>query len=57
MNIGDILTLAPQIIPLMPRIQKAIATVQRLEADADVKDALALGNEIAQIIEKSGIKS
>jgi len=57
MNFGDILTLAPKLLPLMPRIEKAIATAQRIEADPDVKDMLAVSKEIALIIEQSGVKS
>lgn len=56
MNIGDFFTLAPKLLPLLPRIEKAIATVQRLEADHDVQDALAIAKEVVQIFESSGIK-
>lgn len=57
MTFGDILSLAPKIIPLVPRIEKAIATAQKIMADPDVKDALAIAAEIGQIVEQSGIKS
>ena len=57
MNISDFFTLAPQILPLVPRLEKAIATIQRLEADPEVKDAIAVAKELTQIIDKSGIKS
>lgn len=59
MNIGDIFSLLqkygpllPQIQPLMPDIAKMIATVQRLEADADVKAAIATAEKLAQILGK-----
>lgn len=57
MNISDFFTLAPQILPLVPRLEKAIATIQRLEADPEVKDAIAVAKELTQIIDRSGIKS
>ena len=57
MTLGDAFTLAPKVIPLVPRIERAIATVQKIMADPDVKDALALFAELGKIIEQSGIKS
>ena len=57
MNIGDIFTLAPKILPLVPQIEKAIATAQKIMADPDVKDALTTAAELGKIIEQSGIKS
>lgn len=57
MNIGDAFTLAPKVIPLVPRIENAVATVQKIIADPAVKDALALFAELGKIIEQSGIKS
>jgi hypothetical protein len=56
MTPGDFFTVAPKLLPLTPRIQKAIATVQRLEADPDVQDALAVAEEVAQIFAQAGIK-
>lgn len=49
MNIG----LMFQLLPLAERIQKALATVQRLEADPDLKDAIAVFEEAAKIIAAS----
>jgi hypothetical protein len=57
MNLSDIFTLAPKIIPLVPQIEKAIATAQKIMADPDVKAALATAAELGKIIEQSGIKS
>ena len=57
MNFGDILTLAPKILPLLPEIERAIATAQRIIADPDVKAALATAAQVGQIIEQSGVKS
>jgi hypothetical protein len=52
MNLFEAISLAPKILPLMPRIEKAIDTVQRLMADPDVKDALAVGAEVAKILDE-----
>jgi hypothetical protein len=51
MNFGDLLSLAPKIIPLIPRIEKAIATAQRIMADPDVRDALAVAAEVGTLVE------
>lgn len=56
MNIGDFFTLAPKLLPLVPRIEAAFATMQRLESDPAVKDAIAVAKEVMQIIEQSGVK-
>ena len=52
MNFTDILALAPKILPLMPQIEKAIATAQRIRADPDVKAALATAAQVFKIIEE-----
>jgi hypothetical protein len=40
MGIGEMLSLARNLEPLVPRIQAAIAVAQKIEADPHVKDAL-----------------
>lgn len=57
MNLSDIFTLAPKILPLVPDIEKAIQTAQKIMADPDVKAALATAAQLGQIIEQSGIKA
>ena len=57
MTLSDIFTLAPKIIPLVPQIEQAIATAQKIMADPDVKAALATMAEVGKIIEQSGVKS
>ena len=57
MNLSDIFTLAPKIIPLVPQIEQAIATAQKIMADPDVKAALNTAAELGKIIEQSGIKA
>ena len=50
MNLGFIFAVMPKLMPLMPRAQKAMETLQRLEADPDVKDAIAVAHEIATVL-------
>ena len=50
MNAAMVFEIMPKLLPLMSRIEKAIQTVQRLEADPDVKDALAVAEEVAAIL-------
>jgi hypothetical protein len=57
MTVGDYFALAPKLLPLVPRIEAALTTIQRLEADPAVKDAIAVFKEVTQIIEQSGVKS
>jgi hypothetical protein len=57
MNFADFLTLAPKLLPLVPEIEKAIATAQKIQNDPDVKAMLATAAQIAQILQQSGIKS
>lgn len=52
MNFTDILALAPKILPLMPQIEKAIATAQRIMVDPDVKAALATAAQVSKIIDE-----
>jgi len=52
----DFLKIAPQILPLLPRVEKAVDTIRRLENDPDLQDLLALVKELSQILEKNGIK-
>jgi hypothetical protein len=50
MNIGDFFTLAPKLMPIMPRIAKAIATIEKLMNDPEIKDALSVAEEVATIL-------
>lgn len=66
MNIGNMF----QLLPLMPRIQKMLATVERyqndpevgkaidlikkIETDPEVKDAIATAEEVAKILTATG---
>lgn len=42
--------LAPKLMPLVPQIDKAVATLQKLMADPDVKAMLATGKQVADIV-------
>jgi hypothetical protein len=57
MNIQDFFAVAPKLLPLMPRIQKAIETLEALEKNAAVQDALAVGEEVARIFNEAGVKA
>ena len=50
MDIGQVFKLVGEIEPLMPRIERALATVKKLQADPDVIDALQLGEELLKIV-------
>ena len=52
MNIFDILPFLPRIMPLTPRIDNALKTIQRLESDPAVKDAIAVMEELASILKQ-----
>lgn len=56
MNVGDMFSVLPKLLPLMPRIEKALATVQRLEADPEVQDALAVAKDVAEVFIAAGLK-
>lgn len=55
-DIGKYLDLAKQIMPLMPRINKAVTTIQKLKTDPDITDALNVASEVSEILAKSGIQ-
>ena len=42
-----------QLIPYASRIAKAAETIQKLEADPDVQDALKLADEIGTLLAKA----
>lgn len=44
------ISLIMKLVPLWPRIEKAMATESRIAADPDVQDAIALSKEIIQIV-------
>lgn len=50
MDFNDLLAILPKIMPLMPRLTKAVGTVERITADPDTKDALAALEELAAIL-------
>jgi hypothetical protein len=50
-DIQLLLKIAPKLIPLLPRIEAAVATGKRIMADPAVKDAVAVLEEVTEIIE------
>ena len=53
MNIPQLFELASKLGPLMPRLEKAVATAQRLQGDPDVQDAIAVAKEAIVIVENA----
>lgn len=51
MDMTQLFKLATGLAPLVPRLEKAVETVKRLQADADVADALAVCKEAIAIVE------
>jgi hypothetical protein len=51
MNFGSLIPLLPKLFPLLPRIEKGVDTIKRIEADPDVQDLLSLAKELASILE------
>lgn len=49
MNFDSIIRL----LPLMPQIQEMLATIERLEADPDVKAAIATAEAVAKVLSAS----
>lgn len=52
MTIEDVIAAAPEILPLLPRLEKAFATIERVVADPDVKDAIAVIQELSAALAK-----
>lgn len=50
MNFEDLWTIAPKIIPLLPKLEKAAQTFQKLAADPDVKDAIQTIIDVAETL-------
>lgn len=53
MTLEELISLAPEIVPLLPRIEKAVSTIERIVSDPDVKDAIAVGQQLLAIVEKA----
>lgn len=51
MDIAQLFELATKLGPLIPRLEKAVVTVQRLQADPDVLDAIAVAKEAIAVVE------
>ena len=52
----DWLALLPQLWPLLPDIEDAVATAERLQADQDLKKALATGEKVVAILQQNQSK-
>jgi hypothetical protein len=49
----DWFALVPKLLPLLPEIEKAVATAQRIIADPDVKAALATAAQVSTIVQQT----
>ena len=50
MDFNDLLAVLPKIVPLLPRLTKGVAIVERITADPEAQDALAALEELAGIL-------
>ena len=55
MNFTDLINLLPKIMPLLPRLTKAVATIEKITADPDVKDALAALEQLGLLLQQQKI--
>lgn len=53
MTFEQLMAIAPKLIPMLPQIEQAIATAQKIMNDSDVKAALQTAQQVAAIIEES----
>ena len=53
MNWNLIWTLGPKVLPLLPRLQKAFATYERLDNDPDVKEAIQTFEDLIALVNES----
>lgn len=54
---NDLLAVLPQLVPLLPRLIKAVQTVEKLSIDPDVKDAIAAVEQLAAIFQTQAKRS
>lgn len=53
MTVENLIAVAPKLLPLLPRLEKAVDTFERIVADPGVKDAIAVVEELAAILASS----
>lgn len=49
MNLEDFFRIAPQLLPLVPELIKALATIEKLMDDPDIKEAIQTLEKVATI--------
>lgn len=55
MNFTDLINLLPKIMPLLPRLTKAVTTIEKITADPDVKDALLALEQLMALLQPKQI--
>jgi hypothetical protein len=55
MNFTDLINLLPKIMPLLPRLTKAVNTIEKVTADPDVKDALLALEQLMALLQPKQI--
>jgi hypothetical protein len=55
MNFTDLINLLPKIMPLLPRLTKAVNTIEKVTADPDVKDALLALEQLMALLQQPKI--
>jgi len=53
MTFEELMVAMPKLMPLLPRLEKAASTFERVMNDPDVKDAIAVTEEAAAILKSS----
>lgn len=53
MTLEQLIEAAPELVPLLPRLEKAATTFTRVMNDPDVKDAIAAAEQAAAILQKA----
>lgn len=51
MDMPQLFKLATSLAPLVPRLEKAVETVQKLQGDPEVQDAIAVIKEAIAVVE------
>lgn len=52
LEISQFFRLVPVVLPMLPEIERALATAQRIVADPDVRAALATAQKLAAALEQ-----
>lgn len=56
MDPWELIKLSPQLVPLLPDIQRMLATIQRLRADPDLTHAIETVEKLIVILKQAGLR-